>query len=177
MSDLISEVCEILSDLYPMDGEKVIPIKELNKAYDKILDLRPTCNQLATDCISRRAALDAIRPLQTYKLFEGDDMVLIDKAEVQTELMTLSSPQPTIIRCKECIYYDAPHIENNGKRYEYCDMPKAAFDPLGTGLVNLDYGINVGGMCCRDYNKGYSEDKRVFRSENDFCSYGERGEE
>ena len=100
-----------------------------------------------------------------------------DIRELLDDLEELPSAKPTIIRCKECIYYDAPHIENNGKRYEYCDMPKAAFDPLGTGLVNLDYGINVGGMCCRDYNKGYSEDKRVFRSENDFCSYGERGEE
>ena len=60
MSDLISEVCEILSDLYPMDGEKVISIKELDKAYDKIINLRPTCNQLATDCISREAAINTV---------------------------------------------------------------------------------------------------------------------
>ena len=60
MSDLISEVCEILSDLYPMDGEKVISIKELDKAYDKIINLRPTCNQLATDCVSRQAAINIV---------------------------------------------------------------------------------------------------------------------
>ena len=56
-------------------------------------NLQPTCNQLATDCISRQAALDAIRPLQTYKLFAGDDMILVDKADVQTELMMLPSAQ------------------------------------------------------------------------------------
>jgi hypothetical protein len=41
------------------------------------------------DLISRQASLEKIRTLQTYKLFAGDDMILIDKAEVQTELMML----------------------------------------------------------------------------------------
>ena len=44
--------------------------------------------------IKRQAAIDAIRPLQTYKLSAGDDMLLVDKAEVQTELMMLPSVQP-----------------------------------------------------------------------------------
>ena len=46
-----------------------------------------------SDLIDRQAALDVIRPLQTYKLFEGDDMILVDKAEVQTELMMLPSAE------------------------------------------------------------------------------------
>lgn len=37
-----------------------------------------------------------------------------------------------IVRCKNCIYYDPPHVENNGVRYEYAEMPKEAFDELGT---------------------------------------------
>lgn len=82
--------------------------------------------------------------------------------------------QPEIIRCKDCSYYDPPHVENNGVRYEYTEMPKEAFDELGTGLVNLEYGINVGGRCCRDYNVSYSEDKRVFVPENNFCGRAER---
>ena len=44
--------------------------------------------------IDADAALEAIRTMQTYKLFAGDDMILIDKAEVQTELMMLPSAQP-----------------------------------------------------------------------------------
>lgn len=47
-----------------------------------------------SDSISRQEALDAIRPLQTYKLFKGDDMILVDKAKVQTELMMLPPAQP-----------------------------------------------------------------------------------
>ena len=44
--------------------------------------------------IEADAALEAIRTMQTYKLFSGDDMILIDKAQVQTELMMLPSAQP-----------------------------------------------------------------------------------
>ena len=44
--------------------------------------------------IDRQAALETIRTMQTYKLFSGDDMILVDKAEVQTELMMLPSVQP-----------------------------------------------------------------------------------
>ena len=79
-----------------------------------------------------------------------------------------------IVRCKNCIYYDPPHVENNGVRYEYAEMPKEAFDELGTGLVNVEYGINVGGRCTRDYNAGYDDDKRVYVPENNFCGRAER---
>jgi hypothetical protein len=83
--------------------------------------------------------------------------------------------QGEIIRCKDCIYYDTPHVENNyGVRYEYADMPKEAFDKLGTGLVNAAYGINVGGRCTRDYNAGYDDDKRVYVPENNYCGRAER---
>lgn len=46
------------------------------------------------DLISRRAALEKVRTMQTYKLFEGDDMILVDQADVQTELMALPPAQP-----------------------------------------------------------------------------------
>lgn len=47
------------------------------------------------DLISRQAAIDALRAMQTYKLFAGDDMLLIDQAGAQTELMMLPPAQPT----------------------------------------------------------------------------------
>lgn len=89
-------------------------------------------------------------------------------------IQDMPTEESKIIKCKDCSYYDAPHIENDGVRYEYADMPAEAFDELGTGLVNLEYGINVGGRCCRDYNVSYSEDKRVFIPENNFCGRAER---
>ena len=47
-----------------------------------------------TDLISRQQAFDALRKMQTYKIFAGDDMILIDQAGAQTELMMLPSVQP-----------------------------------------------------------------------------------
>ena len=46
------------------------------------------------DAISRQEVLEKVRAMQTYKLFMGDDMILVDKAEVQTELMMLPPAQP-----------------------------------------------------------------------------------
>lgn len=84
--------------------------------------------------------------------------------------------KPEIIRCKDCVHFDPPHVENDGKRIEYDELPKDAFDPLGTGLVNIEYGINVGGRCTVDYNVGYADDKRVYRDTKDYCSKGMRVE-
>lgn len=46
MSDLISKasVCEILADIYPTDGEKVVDVKMISKAYEAVQDL-PSAQQ------------------------------------------------------------------------------------------------------------------------------------
>lgn len=49
---------------------------------------------MSKDTIYRQAAIDAIRAMQTYKLFAGDDQILVDQAGAQTELMMLPSAQP-----------------------------------------------------------------------------------
>lgn len=46
------------------------------------------------DLISRQAAIDEIRTMQTYKLFAGDDMLLVDKAEAMTNLMMMPPAEP-----------------------------------------------------------------------------------
>ena len=46
------------------------------------------------DLISRQAAIDALRKMQTYKMFSGDDMLLIDQAGAMTELMLLPPAEP-----------------------------------------------------------------------------------
>ena len=76
-----------------------IPVDEL---YDMPAELSTNSAEVSTDCISRQQAVDALRKMQTYKLFSGDDMLLIDQAGAQTELMLLPPAQPEIIRCREC---------------------------------------------------------------------------
>ena len=46
------------------------------------------------DLISRQQAIDALRKMQTYKIFSGDDMLLIDQAGAMTELMLLPPAEP-----------------------------------------------------------------------------------
>ena len=132
---------------------------------------------MSSDLISRQAAIDAIFSEPLYKSGmkkrEADEVV----PAIYEKIKVLPSAQPEVIRCKDCIYYDPPHVENDGMRLEYADLPKEAFDVLGTGLVTLDYGINVGGRCTRDYNAGYNEDKRVFVPYDNFCGRAERGKE
>ena len=93
--------------------------------------------------------------------------------EVPTENGGYLEIEKELIRCNDCIYYDPPHIENDGKRYEYKDMPPEAFDPITKKYVSSSYGINIGGRCCRDYECGYSEDKRVFVTETNYCGRAE----
>ena len=129
------------------------------------------------DLISRQAAIDAvlhhgeIENHYTDLYYDGYCDGVYDSADI---LKDMPSAQPEIIRCKDCKYYDPPHVENNGERIEYSEMPKDAFDVLGVGLVSAEYGINIGGRCLRDYNVGYSEDKRVFVPETNYCGRAER---
>lgn len=53
------------------------------------------------DLISRQAAIDEIRTMQTYKLFVGDDMLLVDQAETMTNLMMMPAAEPKWILCSE----------------------------------------------------------------------------
>ena len=66
------------------------PPSELYKATEVGTNLA----QVGTDCISRQAAIDALRKMQTYKMFSGDDMLLIDQAGAMTELMLLPPAEP-----------------------------------------------------------------------------------
>ena len=122
------------------------------------------------DLISRQAAIDAInKAFERVFAWDGTSP-LGDKI-----LENVPSAQPEIIHCGECIYYDPPHVEKEDARYEYSEMPKKAFDVLGTGLVSMEYGINIGGRCCVDYYcKNYSDDKRVFVREDNYCGRAER---
>lgn len=64
------------------------------------------------DAISRQEVLEKVRAMQTYKLFENDDMLLVDKAEVQTELMMLPTvqPEPQWIPCSERMTEDLSEV-------------------------------------------------------------------
>ena len=71
--------------------------------------------------IDADAALEAIRTMQTYKLFSGDDMILIDKAQVQTELMMLPSAQPERLTDDD---FETIRIHLNAYKEKLCNQQR-----------------------------------------------------
>ena len=129
-----------------------------------------------SDLISREAVIDALAKFVPYAICdESTESYANGLTDAYNLILQLPSAQPEIIHCGECIYYDPPHVEKEDARYEYSEMPKEAFDVLGTGLVSMEYGINIGGRCCVDYYcKSYSDDKRVYVREDNYCGRAER---
>ena len=77
-------------------GKSIIEIlDDVGRDVDRLPSAHGTnLASLGTDCISRQAAIDALRKMQTYKMFSGDDMLLIDQAGAMTELMLLPPAEP-----------------------------------------------------------------------------------
>ena len=99
MSDLISrQVLELWNRYKPTIAVDAIEYdRELNELLGtNLAEVGTNCSEFPnnSDAISRQAAIDALRAMQTYKLFAGDDMLLIDQAGAQTELMLLPPIQP-----------------------------------------------------------------------------------
>ena len=131
------------------------------------------------DLIDRQAVMKEIEKIRQGALMMDDTrragIIMNGMQFCEEAVMNQPSAQPEIIHCGECIYYDPPHVEKEDARYEYSEMPKEAFDVLGTGLVSMEYGINIGGRCCVDYYcKNYSDDKRVYVREDNYCGRAER---
>ena len=89
----------------------------VNEAFDMAIsalqaqDLQSTCNNLATDTISRQAAIDAL--LEEVRLVDGyyvENDEVIDKDDAIEAIRLLPSAQPEIIRCKDCEYGDQDDV-------------------------------------------------------------------
>ena len=85
-------------------------------------NLQPTCNQLATDCIDRKAAIDVFE--ERLKTNGYSNVALVSELNrCIGYLMQLPSVQPEIIRCKDCKYCDSYIAEitsdGNMERIEY----------------------------------------------------------
>ena len=83
-----------------------------------------------------------------------------------------------VVRCKDCVYFKERHVRtSDGQEKSYAEMPTEAFGGLDDMFVTAEYGINVGSQCLVDCDKGYIDDKSVYREPGDFCSRGVRKEE
>ena len=106
----------------------------IHRLYALVVELRGEPDP-CKDAVSRQAAIDAIRAMQTYKLFAGDDLILVDQAGAQTELMMLPSAQPRPrgkwIPKRDCRYHCSlcDGVAPKGCRWDYC--PNCGADMRG----------------------------------------------
>lgn len=102
-----------------MDAVKsvgVLDADDIKTVFDALPSVQHEKEQLSKegttkDTISRQAALEKVRAMQTYKLFMGDDMILVDKAEVQTELMMLPAQPEDYTELKQEFLRMAGYID------------------------------------------------------------------
>ena len=100
-------------------------------------NLQPTCNQLATDCISRRAAIDALNAksdeiYETKKkgaTFPHDDFFqgMAYALDVIKALPSAQPEQPEIIRCKDCGWWTKQSDSLQGRCARYGRYPTGAW--------------------------------------------------
>lgn len=93
------------------------------------LDLQPTCNQLATDCISRRVAIDAIHYADT-QIYDGEAAVgrrnYMTKNECCEIIDSLPPARSEIVRCVDCVHSDT--------------FPKGADNDMPLKCLGIRYG-------------------------------------
>ena len=82
------------------------------------------------DLIDRQAAIDAVRSIKAITGTSDDKILLIDKAEVQTELMMLPTAEPKTGRWKSDRL-----VSTNGGTYgvRRCSACEAYFRDIGYG--------------------------------------------
>ena len=122
--------------LLPYQKLLVIHVFETNecKRINLCSDCRTKMEKKMDDTVSRQEATDALRKMQTYKMFEGDDVLLIDQAGAMTELMLLPPAEPKrgkwvddgdplMLTCGNCgygvmRYNNTPFCHNCGAKME-----------------------------------------------------------
>ena len=146
----LSKLSECERDMMPAGTAPMPSVEEVRMIVSLCKDI------IFTDYFHKRQSDEKMR---SYHIgVSMDELFNLLKRQIargmqfcEEAVMNQPSAQPEIIHCGECIYYDPPHVEKEDARYEYSEMPKEAFDVLGTGLVSMEYGINIGGRCCVDY--------------------------
>lgn len=106
-------------------------------------NLQPTCNQLATDTISRQAAIDQISRWLGYL---DDDMIL----RIQIGLRKLPSAQP---ECKTGHW-----VSQNGGGYCCSECGRYALDEVDGNFIHVAFKSNFCPYCGADMSmRGDSE--------------------
>ena len=135
----------------PLDSDRYL-IKDIRDIINSLPsaqpDLQPTCNQLATDCISRQAAIDAIEEMQMQIMrseFPEEQFVFTGMSEALNAIKRLPSAQPEFEKRTAESAQNVPNGELISR--------KAVIEALATYIHNVDRVIGTGYLSmydCRD---------------------------
>lgn len=150
-------------------------LKETSFDMDELTIIRNISAQIVDirDDAIVEACIDFAKQAGIHDLILLDKKFVLDALREKIQGKTIDAVP--VVRCKDCINYKKRHVLTaDGEEKSYEEMPPEAFGGLDDMYVTMEYGINVGGKCMLDEGRGYPVDKSVFRSPNDYCSYGVR---
>ena len=124
-------------------------------------DLQSTCNQLATDAISRTAAIDVVRKCRVIEVTPA--YILIDKAEAVSKLVMLPRVQPE--------QSDTSEFWRKRADY-YSDMCMDLIGEMGKGVKIESVKISENGI--EFIKEQPSAQPEIVRCKD--CEYGEQDE-
>lgn len=98
-------MCEF-TDAYgePIDSDVYYEAVDIAISALQSQELQPTCNNLATDTISRQAAIDAlVKAIREDPYYDSNEAINgLGVCDVRVILNDLPSAKPEIVRCKDC---------------------------------------------------------------------------
>lgn len=150
-------------------------LKETSFDMDELTIIRNISVQIVDmrDDAIVEACIDFAKQAGIHDLILLDKKFVLDALREKIQGKTIDAVH--VVRCKDCANYKKRHVLTaDGEEKSYEEMPPEAFGGLDDMYVTMEYGINVGGKCMLDEGRGYPVDKSVFRSPNDYCSYGVR---
>ena len=126
---------------------------------------------VSSDCIYRQQALDAIRNIKAITGTSDDEILLIDKAEAQTELMMLPSAQQCMTATSNTMVSETvkiPVMDGTTERLPSAEpeRKKGKWEYFSENIDGLSFGIKRCSMC------GASKPMKLFHWEDteiNFC--------
>lgn len=151
------------------DKNDDVPMNLVRKAFDQLPsaqpDLQPTCNQLATDCISRQDAIDLVRNCNVKEV--TPDYMLIDKAETIVELAMLPSAPLYTEPSQKAIDLQHAHDIENVARMNYSKGAEDAWEFVRT-VTDMTEAQRIqcfgGATCDLDEYYTYQEAKAKYEA-------------
>ena len=123
MSDFVKEIHNMFDHIWDCEIDHPVYQDTVGELMEAVIQTyekhKPTLGtnsaEVGTDCISRQAAIDALKDWY-------DGMFISSFRGIEKVIDALPSAQPEIIRCKDCKNWDTTWTNDFSPNYHYCPM-------------------------------------------------------